>query len=461
VSKIRETYNKVIHEIKRLKHEGISFEWKGFDLSNLFISEFIESEINQKTHVKYSWFRLIKMNLIALLQKREINRKSYTSYNNQKVIVFFNSLNQWKNIEPVLLELNRLDIDFYIISTKFSLLKKLPREIKSKELVIGYKLFNNINNVTNAKSKITYLIAGSLPKINYLHSKFLKLLSLGKCKYILIGNDNTCEGKLISFLGAKYNIKTGCIQHGSINSLNPVYGLSIINEIFLYGEKPANELIGLGFNKKNIVISGWPLQLEFKESIARAKSKLVKSYKSDILVCLSGVGHSVTMELHNKIIQFIHKLQNELNLYIIIKLHPKDIKDNYSMFNLQNTLIIDNEMMKENNISLIDLFLQTKCTLSVASNAVLESLLVQTPVITMDLNNSFSEVDFIKDGLTNHVTSYLELKKECIRIVENQDIGEVSEGKNCKIEKYYYNFFKEDYNPSITIANTIKQSLLY
>jgi hypothetical protein len=454
MSNIQAAYKIIINEIQVLKQNGISFLWNELDLSSILISDLIVINLSSIKIKKPIFFQIFKLYIYAFRQKSKYKNKLKINIKEENILIFFNSLNQLENLKPVLNELKKNKFDIHVISSKLELLKLLPKDISSTELIIGFSNFVKPFNYNIQNNSIVYSINYFFPKINYLYKKFNQILSAQKYKYILIGNDNTSEGKLLAYISERNGIRTGCIQHGSMNRVNPLYGLSIINDMFVYGDKPASELVYLGINKNKIIVSGWPIQSTFKKSLSSIKKKNNLTLKSDILVCLSGVGHSVNINLHKKIIGFIKRLQDELKLSIIIKLHPKDQKNYYNELDKMKTQILDNETLKIRNASLLDLFVQTKCTFTVASTAALESLLAETPVVTLDLNNTFQKIDFIKDGLTYHATSYEEMKINYLKIINSPEHDFLNVLKE-KLEKYYFNYFNDDNNPSLLIANKI------
>lgn len=449
---IEEKYQWIQDEISQLQSKGISFLWNDIDLSDLFISELVAGvqhadklkKIDGKAKITKSlkfFFKRIYTNKI------KINKK-------EKLLIFINEPNQWQVIEQVWAVLNTQHISSHIITTKEKIFKQLPAKCLSKSLAYGYSMASQPFN-SNWEHPIVKIIQNSLPKIDYLYKYFTNFLDQSAFSYILIGNDITTEGKLLATLAKKYNIQVGTIQHGSINRINPTYTHSTSDDFFVYGEKPAQELNFLGKNKNTIVISGWPLQQEYKWNLSKSKQNEDKRFCSDLLVCFSGPGHSVSEELHQSMISLVKRLQEDLNLLVLIKLHPKDKKEYYSELIKEKTIVLDNTEMNSNNTTILDLFVQTKCTLTIASNAAMESLLAETPVITIDTNQNFQEVDFIQDGLTYHVNSYEELKKTYLELLQSEQKQMSSDHKK-KLETYYYNYFNDNYEPQQVIAKKIE-----
>lgn len=450
---IAEKYQWTQNELARLQAMGLSFLWNGIDLGDVLISELIAGIHPSDKPTKTDNIAVLMMTMKGLLKR--IATKQFKRSNKEKVLLFVNEPNQLQVIEPVWAILKRHHIPIHIVTTKEKIFRQLPANCSSKSLAYGFRL-TNLPFKSHKDHAVVKIIQNSMPKISYLYQYFSRLLHQSSFSYVLVGNDITAEGKLLASLAKKYHKHVGTIQHGSINRINPTYKHSLSDDFFVYGEKPANELIFLGKKRDTITISGWPLQQEYKWNLSRSKQKEDKRFCSDLLVCFSGPGHSVTEDLHQTMISFVKRLQDDLNLLVLVKLHPKDKKEYYSELNRQKTIVLDNSELNNNHLSLVDLLVQTRCTITAVSTAALESLLAETPVITIDINKEFQAVDFIQDGLTCHVHDYEELKQTCEALLQS-DQNRISLEQKTKIENYYYHYFEDNYEPSKVIAKKIEE----
>lgn len=437
--------------IKLLKDSGLNLNWKDIDLSDLLLSELVTLSVGKnliKINTKIDIARLV---FHGISNRSKIKKSKLKS--NCKVLVFVNEPNQWDNIEPVLKVMQGNGFDSHIVSTKKKIINGLSCDFSSFTYAFGYSFhLNPFGRLIN--NQIVRVIYNNLPRLTYLYHTFSKILSSPSYKYVLIGNDITTEGKLLAILAKMKNIKVGTIQHGSIDRINPLHGLSLADNFFVYGKKPCDELIYLGKKQEEIMIYGWPMQESFKQLLTDYIKKNELVPKADILVCLSGAGHSVSIDSHIKVISLVKQLQDEFKLILLVKLHPKDKIEYYNCLNKHDTFIYDNNELRKAGSSLIELFSKVKCTLTVASNAALESLLSETAVITLDITNNFNSINFIKDGLTSHARNYLELKEHYLKISNIKKDRFTSELRS-KVEQYYFNFFADDYKPTQSIANSI------
>lgn len=438
--------NAEIGELK--KRYGIPL-WNELDLSDLLFAEFLAHKVKPLQLSNYSKLDKFKLVIHALLKRRTI--RNVTIKDNYDILIFINSISQYNNLLPIVLEFSKSNISFAILTTKYDILTLLNERKLDAVFLYGFNFGKSKDYLSDDYSK---LIAHFLPKLGYLYYSFSRVLKLSNPKYILVGNDNTFEGRLLVMMAMKYLIKTGCVQHGSISRVNPIHSRTLVDQIFVYGSKAKEELEFLGVNSQRVIISGWPQHGQVKALLVNSNWKGFG--KPTVLLALSGPGHSVDVKTHCQIIDILKSIQERAGINICVKLHPKDSRSYYSSLDSNLTTVLDNEDLKYQGISYYELLSSAILVLTVASHAALESLLIGTPVITLDLNNSFGDVDFIKDGLTHHVHNYDELKNSILTLTSRDKI-KMTDDIKAKIEQYYFNFFIEGYNPSLHIANIIQE----
>jgi hypothetical protein len=259
---IAEEYKSSIESISIAKEKGISFDWNGIDLSDLLLAEWIENKIKgSNTNCKnLSFIHKIKLKLHAWKQRV----KSINKNRKYEIVVFLNSQSQWAILKPVLIELVNGGSNLKVLTTKPVLLKQILQYHLDGSLLLGYHFKKWTHKEDHPLQSLIYQ---SMPKLSYLYESILPYLNHPHLTYLLIGNDNTSEGRLIAKMAIQKNILTGCIQHGSLNRINPLHGRSIVNHFFAFGVKPQQELIFLGKSSNEIFVKGWPLQAQFKKNI--------------------------------------------------------------------------------------------------------------------------------------------------------------------------------------------------
>ena len=124
----------------------------------------------------------------------------------------------------------------------------------------------------------------------------------------------------------------------------------------------------------------------------------------------------------------------------IFKLHRKDNKKYYEEIlssDSSNYVIITNNLFGLTND--IYTWLQgCDFLITVSSAAAAEAMLMEVPVVTIDIENSFKDISFIKQGATSHTRNIHELSKSVEGII-NKKIPDESKKKSIKV------FLNENY----------------
>jgi UDP-N-acetylglucosamine 2-epimerase len=153
------------------------------------------------------------------------------------------------------------------------------------------------------------------------------------------------------------------------------------------------------------------------------------------------------------IIDLLIRFQEETNLNYCIKLHPKDVPENYTELNPRKTMILSNRKMEEDFLTYWGILKQSLFVITGSSTSALEASLIGKPVVTIDLLNEYSDVNFIKDGLTLHCTKYGELTNH-FRALSSMNFEVDSKIKEI-IGRYYYRYSDENYDPAFLISEEI------
>lgn len=425
---------------------------KGVPLAQLFLTEILSAIKNkQKFQAVNLWSYALKLYVKRQIFNRQLPKKHWP------IIVFITSNSHVKINLPVVDALREKGVDVLFVTTKEKVFQSLHKKGYTVYFILGIKPWGRLKGTLNNTQENSDLIIGyevirkNYPKTIYLEKQFSKILKIYRPGYILIGNDNLHEGRLLSIIATQQQIPTGSIQHGSLNTSYPVHGRSLVNEYFVFGAKAKDALVKMGKPAKEIKVSGWPLK-SYDRRESQAKENITN--KRLILVCLSGPGHSTSHDHHRVIVEAICD-SFSLNSYeVLFKLHPKDRKENYlPALQEEGTKVWDNSDLKQQSLDLNDLIMQAEWILTGASTVALEALLQKKKVITIDLMNEYPNIDFIEDGLTIHVTTAAEL-----RAIAFGGAGVETRPKadfQMAVEHYYYRHFDTNYDPAEAISTSI------
>jgi hypothetical protein len=265
-------------------------------------------------------------------------------------------------------------------------------------------------------------------------------------KIIFIGNYFTQTGNIVSHLCKKDNISVHCLMHGQ--QMTDYLDFTFIDNYYLFGQRDKNNFTRKGIPSNKLFVSGSPF-LDTHDVLN------IKNNNSNIvLICFSGPGHSITLEHHIMSINLIFKLAKYYDdLQFIIKLHRKDkLKYYVSLNKLMNVSFIE---YNNNSKSIYEFISKSKLVITGASSSALDSMVLNVPVITLDLMGHLRKFDFIKNNITLHAENF-NMAIDHIDTILNQQ--KKLERYNEKVKKYIKDvFFKPKQGSTKFIVDNIKK----
>lgn len=276
--------------------------------------------------------------------------------------------------------------------------------------------------------------------VNDLNKLRLKVFSIAEWMKIMngysnpelmiIGNDLTLSGRAMAYLMKDYGVRTMSIMHGSVSS-DPLHFYHVVDHFLTFGESSANELAEKSIEKVNFHNTGAPHYdriLKDRELLLIDKStSSIPNEPIEVLIATSGPGHSVSLAHHFGILRTLVTLVNTCqNVKFIIKLHRKDKRSYYTELEaLTNVQIIDSTSSGL-PAQKIDYWIQ-KCAfvISGASTVVFESMLLNKPVIVLDLNQEFTKYEFIKNGIVPCADSPQQLIELSEKLLNTDEYPEI------------------------------------
>ncbi len=404
-------------------------------LLQIGISDFIIQidKLNEKDAGSFN----LKSNLKSLTQC--INTFFLFIFQKKKTFLFFpldeTHLKQMLSVATAIKKTDEHSILF--VSTKSRLRKEI---VENGFKFIELPVFTLSNFFSNNKEKRIY------NRANYFNQLSKVIHSFILPKAVILGNDLILENRALTITSTEKNVQTFCIQHGSMNSLNPLYREILVGNYFVYGQRTKNHLETLNLSNTKFLVSGAPYleNLEFNKNLS-------KMFYQKVLILLSGPGHSYTLNHHKEILTSLIRL-SELNTEInfVLKPHPKD---GFSKNIVENSRIkfLSNEELKAANKNTLELITEFDLIISGASTSVIEAIALGKKVITIDYEKAYSEADFIQDGLTNHCTSENQLQN----YFENLQSNLNSTKENANDINEYFQQNKVGLKPSEIIAKEI------
>lgn len=349
-----------------------------------------------------------------------------------------------------------LPFDRSIVRKEYPNLKKQIASAFQDPIFQKLELNHDVIKLTTSKHTLRFFI---------LQKQFEIFFSKYKPKALFVGNDLTMEGRISTLLAKQMGIKTYCVMHGSVTG-EPLHSYHQVDTFFTYGLVAKEDLIKQGMSERRLFVSGAPYLDDYCLDSTSINPQILNGLqlnldKPYILVALSGPGNSTSFKHFEETILSILSLAEKFKDYNwVIKLHRKDKIENFkeSLLNFPNTPvnIIDNFKQSELPSSIFDWLAGANCLITGNSTVAIEAMLLNIPVITIDLLNEFKNVDFIDLGCSFHVTKSNDLENVFLNIMrENKDLFQINKVKEY-VSKYFY---KSEMPASLIIVDKIRSDI--
>lgn len=274
-----------------------------------------------------------------------------------------------------------------------------------------------------------------------LYREFKSALDL---KAIFIGNDLTLQGRTVALLAKRDGLHTFSIMHGALK--NPLWKKIAVDTFFVFGSKDMAALSDV--HQSEVVLSGSPLVDD--KRIKRTHSL----DRNSVLIAFSGPGHSISLDHHLSIIQNLTQAARQLSYEFRLRLHPKDSQSYYrELLRLTNVKLVD-----PNDEDIFESLSNARVLITSASMTALDAMLYEVPVLTIDLQNEVSYVDFISQGATTHVTRSEQLQNHIKQLYELNDepLNQVVQRQNIFFKR---SFEHKEEGSTMFIVNHINENL--
>jgi hypothetical protein len=381
-------------------------------LSQSELVALLKGNLRNKPHVN-----TFKTAIKYAIKRFKLNKN--VKWNKCQCVVFINSLSQLKSNKSTIQELKQNGISVVVLTTKESLIKELrPLQIP---VVYGmgiwpFPVSNQSAQLEGIEAEMMKYLRKSIRKYKHLLPFFWRFIKQSNAKYALIGNDYTFEGGVFRECCKTLGIRTGSIQHGSMDHTNPLHATIRVDDLYVWGEITINSLRKLGVKNTNIQIVGRP-SMESSDISKDVEPAFKKPY---VLIGTSGIGVLTSKEHHLKKIQILSQLAQEIpSLHWVFKLHPKDSKEYYANVP-SNAVVVNNADLKTDGYNNEDVLANCSFVVSGGSTFTLDALQLGKVVITLDLMGEYTSVPFVEEGITEYVTNKETLRNKVKELSENE-----------------------------------------
>jgi hypothetical protein len=293
---------------------------------------------------------------------------------------------------------------------------------------------------------------------------YTKLVKTYSFKFAVVANDLTSEGRLFTLVCKKNNISTFSIQHGNIYN-DWISRHHIVDTFFTHGKLAHSILKKYSHTKINVIISGSPFvnNLIKNKDILKLKSDELKKihFLPDkyVLIALSGHGHLTSKANYFNCLDSIDKLISiNKSIFFVIKLHKKENINDYDFISSRSNVKIIYEKSSNFNVefSIFPWIINSTMLITGSSTTAIESMLMNKPVISLDFNNEYSSVDFVKREASINVNT----KDDLIKSFDNIDKLHFikMENSNNIVKDYFGNINKDSSKIIVNYIDSIHAS---
>lgn len=372
----------------------------------------------------------------------------------------------YKRIGPELFKYNPTITDFkFQYMTRIRLKLKFKRFWKNKkfkqELVKDLK--KSIQNIGfNVLKNIFFEI---IPQISYWQKTIEKELELNNYKMIITFNEFFPESRITYFLCKKHGIKTFFLPHVGIpndgSEITPslsdiIYVDSEIDKIFLSNNGvEANKIKIIGSTKYEKIIKGGIKKVDKVKDYTTQILHDLSNNKKKILYCSNPIPKAPKRVILSTI---VNTLKRMTNIQLIIKLHPRE--NGSFLRDFRNKVEYDAIIVK--NINIFNIINSADIVLTQDSAVILDSMVIGTPVICLDLVNKpvfySGKYNYNDEKYIKKVYNERELFEYLNELLTNpKKLNEYK--KKLKESLEHILFTKENYSPTDQIIADFKKNL--
>jgi len=364
-------------------------------------------------------------------------------------------------------EYNRKENDFdydvinnYITKESKERLILFKRDLK-KQLSSLKKSAGLRKNIKYKEVNLSSLLANMfdyLYIIGYLQSAFYleglnNLFVYSKPKLIITHGEGQKKNNIIINLSKKYGLKSLFVMHGSFG-INYLYGNLLSDNVSVYGQKYKDILTYLGNESEKIVITGNPAWDYLVEDDFKNKDVLNLNlpHNKNIIILATMI---FPFELRNNLVYPTIKALTHLpDCHLVIKLHPEEKPDFYkeliNQYELNATIVED--------LSLLHPLIKISKLVIISNSTVgLETLILNKPLIDINLTNKPYYQDYVKEGVALGIRKEEDLLPAIKSILENETIRKKLEKKR---KRYVYEHaYKMDGKAAERVADLITRMI--
>lgn len=276
-------------------------------------------------------------------------------------------------------------------------IKSLPtrwRRLKTMAEIKESIRYHGISFWNFLEPRIAYLFLFRFAELIEYAETFTRIIEVEKPDIIVTTGDRNDFVKIICSIGRKMGIPTLIVQHGVVDD-HPVYGPIYADKMAVTGEAMKNALIKRGVSAEQLVITGQPRYDKLlKMTFNRGKTcrELGISEKKNLIVLTT---QPVSNEENYQLLSAVSEAMKGFpDTELVIKLHPDENLKWYQQ--VINSLNCKAVIVRD--IDIFELLNACDMMMTLFSTTALEAMILDKPVITINLMNMPDRIPYAKSG---------------------------------------------------------------
>ncbi|MEK6973635.1 MAG: CDP-glycerol glycerophosphotransferase family protein [Nanoarchaeota archaeon] len=312
-----------------------------------------------------------------------------------------------------------IEIDKKLLGKTFSDIKKSHETVKNDASFKENYRYKNIKLYEIVKEELNYIFRKHLIEAVFYIEYFNSIYTKYNVKAIVLASDVLRTGKTAAKTAELNKVASVTVQHGATGERAGRYGyLPISSDRFAcWGKTSKKALISYGGNEKKIVITGCPrYDSLIKKQGFRSKEEIYALFnlkpEDKIIVYATNVMPEQELMFTN-----LARACNELNIKLVLALHPADKEEFYKNICSKNNWSL---LVNKDFSNLFSLISYSELLITKASTVAIEAMIIGKPIVTMNFTTAPDRLPFAKLGAAIGVYKPEDLKSVISGILNDE-----------------------------------------
>lgn len=362
-------------------------------------------------------------------------------------------VNFQKGVKQIPFE-NFMDKEIYKnISNKIKLMEKNWNELKNDSAFKNSITYKNMQLWDLVEFRFLFFFYVRSVKLMEHIELMKKIIDIIKPDIILVEDDRSPLGKTFIEVGKSEKIPTLIVCHGLIAD-HPIHGPIFADKIAVMGDYMKEALIKRGVSPNQIVITGQPsYDRLLQENSGFGKENICKQLGIDPekkIIAL--ITQPLPWEINEPVISKVFSsMKNFPEVQLVVKPHPAEESKLHELIlreTSQNNIII------KKDLDIFELLFSSEIVITMFSTVGLEAIILDKPVITINLTNKPDSYPYAESGAALGVYKPEDISNAIKKVLYDPEVGMAL--KKCRKKFVYEHAYKMDGLASRRVADLIE-----